>query len=269
MTDVLPWVSFHHCRCRVLPLPCPPPQLSESQFELLEASGPTQEEGAGADLPPGTGLAVNRQTLAFIRWGWGGAGVRTLVLLRRWAWHTVNGSSSEMPGSPLRTATYPPACLPACRSVMRGRFDALDAEGGGNPATGGGDAEPSLSLFEMADQMANRMDAAKLFYQLLGEGGAGTSRLSVARLLLPPQLTRSHNSVPPCSLHPAPCARSGALPRLPVGAPTGALWRRGHQPRGLPVTQPVAAPVRTLQKQRQQRRPHHACSCPTTTCNVI
>ncbi|PSC68963.1 malate dehydrogenase [Micractinium conductrix] len=90
-----------------------------TQFELLEASGPTQGFGAfGAGGAGGkAGENLNRQTLAFI-------------------------------------------------SVMRGRFDAAESQLGEESLPAPEDGHIQLSLFSMADRLS-RMDAAKLFYQVL------------------------------------------------------------------------------------------------------
>lgn len=62
-----PLLSTAPTPCHPCLPPCPPPHLqgagSESQFELAEASGPTQEGGALGGAPPN----MNRQTLAFIQ----------------------------------------------------------------------------------------------------------------------------------------------------------------------------------------------------------
>lgn len=61
----------------------------------------------------------------------------------------------------------PPAVRP--RSFMRGRFHAAESQLGDGGAEGGAE----LSFLGMADKL-NRMDAAKLFYQLLGAHFTGS-----------------------------------------------------------------------------------------------
>ena len=63
--------------------------------------------------------------------------------------------------------------LPAACSVLRGRFDAAESQLGDGGADAdadvdGGAGACQLSFFQMADRLS-RMDAAKLFYQILGE----------------------------------------------------------------------------------------------------
>lgn len=120
------------------------------------------------------------------------------------------------------------------RSVMRGRFNAAEAVTGAD-----GEEGAALSFFGMADKLS-RMDAAKLFYQCLGQrllavqlaavllcslcGEAGV--LHAARRRRRPR--RPAESVLPSSLPlpplPPTVACSHSLRGLPGRAAGGAVW---------------------------------------------
>jgi hypothetical protein len=133
-------------------------------------------------------------------------------------------------------------------SVMRSRFEAVQAQHGGDE----GDAATDpchLSFFELAARLS-RKDAAKLFYQTLQAWHrcCRTSQLlgicAVCKRLgtacnRQPLCRRLPQPPPPAafitSLYSGRSCPAGPLPRIPQHPPGGALWRHHTHPRPAPV----------------------------------